>query len=221
MVAVLPEIEARVARVMEALDAALQVSPDETRDVDAMRHSLGAWISLVAAWNARVDLTAARSDDELVDLMIADALVIAPRLPAGARVVDVGSGAGAPGLPIAAARPDARVTLVEPLQKRVAFLRTAIGSTPAKEARPVVVRGRGEDLVGRGEVFDVAVSRATLAPDRWLALGADLAPHGDVWVLLARDEPPALEGWGVVDDLRYRWPLTGAERRAVRYARSP
>ena len=48
------------------------------------------------------------------------------------------------------------------------------------------------------------------------SLGAALAPAGDVWVLLAREDPPVQPGRVIADDLRYRWPLTGAERRAVR-----
>jgi len=207
------EVSAEIAARIERASAALGDGVD-----DAVRRALGAWIDLVVAWNARVDLTAARNQDELVDLMLADALLLAPRLPAGARVVDVGSGAGAPGLPIAVLRPDLRVTLVEPLQKRVAFLRTAVGSILPAGARPVVERARGEDLVRRGARFDAAVSRATLAPEKWLALGAQLAPEGDVWVLLAREGAPEAEGRAVAADERYRWPLTGVDRRAVRYA---
>jgi 16S rRNA (guanine527-N7)-methyltransferase len=178
--------------------------------------ALCTWVGLVASWNARIDLTAARSDDELCDLMLADAAVLARHLPTGSHVVDVGSGAGAPGLGVALLRPDLRLTLVEPLQKRVAFLRTVIGSVPLEGARPEVVRGRGEDLVGRVP-FAVATSRATLAPAAWLELGAKLAPSGDVWVLLAREQPPTTTGRAIADDLRYVWPLTGAERRVVRY----
>jgi 16S rRNA (guanine527-N7)-methyltransferase len=206
------EIAARIARASAALGAGVD---------DAVQRALGAWIDLVAAWNARVDLTAARNQDELVDLMLADALLLAPRLPAGARVVDVGTGAGAPGLPIAILRPDLRVTLVEPLQKRVAFLRTAVGSILPPGARPTIERARGEDVLRRGERFDVALSRATLAPEKWLALGAQLAPEGDVWVLLAREPAPEQAGRTVAADERYRWPLTGVDRRAVRYAIAP
>lgn len=178
---------------------------------------LAAFVELVSAYNAKIDLTAARSDDELVDLMVADALVLALRLPNRARVVDVGSGAGAPGLPLALVRPDLDVTLVEPLHKRVAFLRTATGALLASSrARPRVERARGEDLHARGARFDAAVSRATLAPKAWLSLGAKLA-LAEVWVLLARDEPPDLATWTQAADLRYRWPLTGAERRLIRF----
>jgi 16S rRNA (guanine527-N7)-methyltransferase len=201
------DLSTRVTRVVEAFGSTPAAHVVE---------GLSTWIALVAAWNARIDLTAARSDDELCDLMLADAAVLARHLPPSARVVDVGSGAGAPGLGVALLRPDLQLTLIEPLQKRVAFLRTVVGSVQLRGARPEVVRGRGEDLVGRPR-FTVAISRATLPPAAWLELGAKLAPDGDVWVLLAREEPPTMTGRAVADDLRYVWPLTGAERRVARY----
>jgi 16S rRNA (guanine527-N7)-methyltransferase len=128
-------------------------------------------------------------------------------------VVDVGTGAGAPGLPIGLLRPDLRVTLVEPLQKRVAFLRTALGTLGAEVARRFSIRQvRVENMT---EGFDVAVSRATLPPEEWMARGVQLAPEGDVWLLLAKLPLPAHAGWRAVVDQRYVWPLTGAPRRAV------
>jgi len=171
---------------------------------------LARWIEQVARWNERIDLTAARSDEELVDLMVADAAVLATRITPDAHVVDVGSGAGAPGLPLALLRSDLEVTLVEPMQKRAALLRMTLGVVEGSE-RVRVVQQRGEELAD--DKFDVSVSRATLPPAAWLELGARLAP--EVWVLLAREEPPALDGWKAVADNAYRLPLTGAERRAV------
>src|SRR5687768_10920692 len=71
------------------------------------------FLDLVVTWNARTDLTAARSADELVDLFVADAAVLAASAPAsdGETWLDVGSGAGAPGLPLALLRPELQVTL--------------------------------------------------------------------------------------------------------------
>jgi 16S rRNA (guanine527-N7)-methyltransferase len=181
---------------------------------------LAAWLDLLVSWNARVDLTAARSSDELVDLMVADAYCLSRDIPSGARVVDVGSGAGAPGLALGLMRPDLDVTLVEPQQKRVSFLRTVLGSTGRRSVR--VVRARGEEIAARGDTFDVAVARATLPPQAWLELGTKLVvPAGAVWVLLAREAAPELSGWRAALDHAYRWPLTGAARRAVRYEREP
>lgn len=205
------ERRAGVARAVGALGTGVAPEGEER---------LVGFVELVSTYNAKIDLTAARSDDELVDLMVADAVVLAAHLPERARVVDVGSGAGAPGLPLALIRPDLDVTLVEPLHKRVAFLRTAIGallaSSPSSITRPRVERARGEDMHARGARFDGAISRATLAPKAWLSLGATLAQR-EVWVLLARDEPPELPAWIAATDLRYRWPLTGVERRLVRF----
>ena len=182
---------------------------------DPVRAALGLWLERLQEWNARIDLTAARTDDELVDLMVADALVLAPRIPQGARVVDVGTGAGAPGLALAILRGDLRVTLVEPLAKRASFLRTVVGAL--NRADVAIERGRGEALAGR-RAWDVAVSRATLAPPAWLELATTLAtPGGTAWVLLAKDGPPSHPRATVEGDHAYAWPLTGAERRAVSY----
>jgi 16S rRNA (guanine527-N7)-methyltransferase len=178
------------------------------------RGALATWIELLCTWNARIDLTAARTGGEMVDLMLADALVLAARIPRGVRVVDVGSGAGAPGLAIALARPDLAMTLCEPLVKRASFLRTVVGTVGRADI--AIERGRGEDLRGP---WDVALSRATLAPPAWLAMGAKLAPA--TWVLLAKDEPPVLDGLTASDDVTYEWPETNATRRAICYSRSP
>jgi len=180
-----------------------------------VRRHLVTWLERLQEWNARIDLTAARSPEELVDLMLTDAVQLAPYIPQGARVVDVGTGAGAPGLALALLRPDLRVTLVEPLGKRAAFLRTALGAV--SRADVTIERARGEAVEGR-RAWDVAVSRATLPPPAWLALGVTLAaPGGSVWALLAKDEPPGNPRAELAQDLSYTWPLTGAARRAVRY----
>jgi 16S rRNA (guanine527-N7)-methyltransferase len=178
---------------------------------------ISLWLDRLTEWNARVDLTAARGADELVDLMLVDALILSTRVPVGARVVDVGTGGGAPGLALAFLRPDLSVTLVEPLGKRGAFLRSVIGA--ANRIDVTLLGKTGEALARSGaEAWDVALSRATLPPAAWLALAARLlAPRGSAWVFLARESAPTLEDMTQSDALGYAWPLTGAERRLVRY----
>jgi 16S rRNA (guanine527-N7)-methyltransferase len=179
------------------------------------RADVGTWLSLLQQWNARIDLTAARSDEELVDLMLADALVLAARIEPGARVIDVGTGAGAPGLALGLVRPDLRVTLVEPLGKRASFLRTVIWAVGRTDI--VLHRDRGEAYAGR-RAWDVALSRATLPPPAWLDLATTLAaPGGGVWLLLTKDAPPEHERASLVETIPYTWPLTGAARTAARY----
>jgi 16S rRNA (guanine527-N7)-methyltransferase len=199
-------LDARIERVAAAFGATLE---------EAARKAVALWLGRLQQWNARIDLTAARSEDELVDLMLADAMALAPRIPAGARVVDVGTGAGAPGLALALLRPDLRLTLVEPLGKRAAFLRTVLGEV--RRVDVAIERGRGEALGGR-RAWDVAVSRATLAPAAWLDLAVTLAcPGGSAWILLAKDAVPAHPRAIVEEDVAYAWPLTAASRHAVRY----
>ena len=172
---------------------------------------LRAYCDLAVAWNQRVDLTAARSADELVDLLLADAVAITAARPgtAGERWFDIGSGVGAPGIPLALLSP-MKMTLVEPRNKRVAFLRTAAGSLGRPDI--AVSRARSDDFPSAS--CEVAISRATLPPPEWLQEGTRLATHS-VWLLLAKAELPELGNQQILADISYQWPLTGALRRAV------
>lgn len=214
----LPLCDAAVdALVRGGLDvSALWPTPVLRRDA---LERLGGLLDRVAIWNARIDLTAARSERELVDLYLADALVIAAHgasnpLASSEHWVDIGSGAGAPGLALGLLWLAPELTLVEPRQKRVAFLRSAAGTLAARA--PVhVSEGRSQAVAAQSH--DVALSRATFSPDEWLREGARLARRC-VWVLIARATPPALDGWSCRAPIDYEWPLTQAPRRALAYA---
>jgi len=177
------------------------------------REQLVRWLDLVVTWSERVDLTAARDPDTLVDLLVADAALLASTNPTGSWI-DVGSGVGAPAIPLAILTPELTLTLVEPRERRAAFLRTSCGSL----SRPDIALLRKPSMEVEVGFAESAVSRATLPPPQWLREGARLATR-TVWVLLGQDEPPALPPWHVDLDLSYRWPLTGGRRRAVRYVR--
>ena len=114
---------------------------------------------------------------------VEDALAGAELLPEGASVVDLGSGAGFPGIPIALARPDLRVTLVEIREKRVAFLRHAARELElAIDVRPISI-----ESAGAGE-FDFALLRAVAKPERSLELGLPwVKPSGEVWIWAGPD----------------------------------
>ena len=90
------------------------------RDVGA----LSRYLDLLAAWNARVNLSGARTAEARVAILVAPVLAVAPLLDPGL-LLDVGSGNGSPGLVLAVLRPDLPVTLLEPRQRRWAFLREA------------------------------------------------------------------------------------------------
>jgi 16S rRNA (guanine527-N7)-methyltransferase len=171
---------------------------------------LSTWLDALAEWNAKIDLTAAKDPRALAWLMLADAMVLAPHVAKGARVVDVGTGAGAPGLALAILRPDLRVTLAEPLGKRASFLRTVIGLLGRTDVTLVPKRGDALEKAA----FDVAISRATLPPDEWLALGRTLVvPGGDVWLFLADGEAPP----NAKEEVAWTEP-PGKKRRLARHA---
>jgi 16S rRNA (guanine527-N7)-methyltransferase len=101
----------------------------------------------------------------------------------------VGSGGGLPALPLALLRPDLVIRLCEPIAKKAAFLRTAIRELKLADRVALEAR-RAEELTEEvagnvpRELFDVATSRATFAPETWLALGRRLVrPGGRVFVL--------------------------------------
>jgi len=179
---------------------------------DGAREQLVSWLDLVVAWSERVDLTAARDADTLVDLLLADSTLIATTQLSGS-LIDVGSGVGAPAIPLAILRPIVKLTLVEPRERRAAFLRTSCGTL----SRPDISLLRVRSMEVGPKSADLAVSRATLPPPLWLREGARLAKQA-VWVLLGQDEPPALDSWQPDLDVSYDWPLTGGRRRAVRYS---
>ncbi len=117
--------------------------------------------------------------DRIWSRHIDNSLALEGLLPEGSSVVDVGSGAGLPGVPLAIARPDLRVTLLEPLLRRATFLSEAVTAL-ALEDRVQVVRARAED---HRRTYDVVVARAVAPLGRLLGWCEPLlAPDG---VLLA------------------------------------
>jgi 16S rRNA (guanine527-N7)-methyltransferase len=183
--------------------------------------ALRDYAELVARWNRKVNLTAANEPRALVEVLFADAFVLADRelVPADARVIDVGSGAGAPIVPLLLLRPDLSALCVEPLAKRAAFLRmlsARLSLLPRMRVREARLDPDGP--IDHPESFDVACSRATFEPERWLRFGLALAPR--VLVLLASAPPPAPpEGARLLATNAYTLPFSGAPRRSCVYLR--
>lgn len=174
---------------------------------------------LLVKWNRRFNLTSITREAEIAELHILDSLALGPQLEAGERILDVGAGAGFPGLPLAIARPDTRWVLVDRTEKKVAFMKNAIASLGISnaEGRHLRLGGKGEEEGLEG--FDVAVSRAFAAPERWLPFGASyVRPGGRVIAMLGGKafEPEDLVGGlgleaGSLDFSSYRLP-SGAAR---------
>lgn len=193
----------RTHQLVRALAAAWKVTCDDAQ-VAALVH----YGESLLRWNERINLTAARSIDRLVAQHFPDAFALARRLIEPARIIDVGSGGGLPAIPLALLRPAATIELCEPIAKKAAFLRTAIREL-GLGGRASVRTARGEtvakEIAGdRTRGFDAAMSRATLAPEKWLALGACLVrPGGRIFVLTTPDVLPALADREVYDEGRH------------------
>ncbi len=112
---------------------------------------------------------------------VLNSAVVAPYLRADAQVADVGSGAGLPGLVLAIARPDARLVLIEPMERRCDWLRTEADRLGLDNVE--VVRARAEDAVDSGP-FDQVTARAVSALRTLIPLTAPLARRGGELILL-------------------------------------
>ncbi|RXH58453.1 16S rRNA (guanine(527)-N(7))-methyltransferase RsmG [Granulicella sibirica] len=95
---------------------------------ESLLASLSAYLDLLLKWNARTNLTAIRTPEEIVKRHFGESLFAGLHLPESATLLDYGTGAGFPGLPIALMHPEVRVTLAESQNKKVSFLREAVRS---------------------------------------------------------------------------------------------
>jgi 16S rRNA (guanine527-N7)-methyltransferase len=130
----------------------------------AQRDQLLELAMLLERWNERINLSGHRSASDLLTRLILDSLALAKELPPVDSIVDLGSGAGFPGLPIAILRPGAQVLLVEARERRHHFQRAAIRTLGARTVR--AVRGRIEEL--EPEPAQLAIAQAVVPPPKML-----------------------------------------------------
>lgn len=124
---------------------------------------LRRYLELLGEWNGRMDLTAVEGEEELLDRHFLDSLtVLKTGLTDGAEsLIDVGTGAGFPGMVLALAAPEMRVTLLDSQQKRLTFLKTVAEETGARRVQ--LIHARAEDGARQAalrERFDLACARA-------------------------------------------------------------
>ena len=129
-----------------------------------------AYVELLAGPGTVRGLIGPREAGRLWTRHLINSVLTSELVPSAASIADIGSGAGLPGIPLAIARPDCRVVLVEPLERRVRFLIEAVEHLELSNVS--VVRGRADQVVGQLAPVDAATSRA-LAPlasvGRWSA----------------------------------------------------
>ncbi len=124
----------------------------------AVGTALLAYLALLEKWNRTINLTAIRERERMVTQHLLDSLSVLPYLASTERsLADIGTGAGLPGIPLAIARPELQITLVEPNQKKVAFLRQAKLELGLDN---IEVQGRRVEDIPVGDRFDIVISRA-------------------------------------------------------------
>jgi 16S rRNA (guanine527-N7)-methyltransferase len=148
---------------------------------------LGDYLARLLAMNEHMSLTGIKDPIEAWEKLVLDALTIMPllaELRAGAHLVDVGSGGGLPGIPLAIARPDLRVTLVEATQKKAAFLSAVAAALGLSN---VAVRAERAEHLGAGELhakFDAVTARAVARLVMLVPLTAPLTKPGGLMLLV-------------------------------------
>lgn len=153
------------------------MSTSAEQDVEA---HLAAFAAAVRA--SPHNLLSKRALDELEDRHIAESRAFAARLPQGAKLLDLGTGGGFPGMVVAICRPDIEVTLLDSTTKKVAFLRAFAAAAGLAVG---TLDGRAEELQrAHGGQFDVVSARAVAPLERLLGWALPfLRPGGELWAI--------------------------------------
>jgi 16S rRNA (guanine527-N7)-methyltransferase len=191
---------------------------------DGASEKLERYADRLLAWNRKVNLTAITDPEELAEKHLLDSLALVPDATGAATLLDVGSGAGLPGIPLAIALPSLDVTCCDSVAKKVAFVKT-VAAELGLRVRGVAARAGGEPEVEGLPRAEVVVSRAFADPVRWLPLAARyLAPGGKVLVTLGREADEtglrragAAAGLALAGLRRFALPRSGAQRAVATF----
>lgn len=182
-----------------------EISPESrvSRETLITRHFLGneeeisRYVALLCTEGIKRGLIGPQEGERIWERHIFNSLPVSTLIPVGSSVIDIGSGAGLPGIPLALARPDIAMTLIEPLQRRVDFLNEAVGALNI-----TVLRGRAQDFK---ITSDVLTARAVAPLDKLLKMTHHLIKKGGLLL--------AIKGENAENEVR---SVTGAELHEIR-----
>lgn len=179
---------------------------------DSQVEGFARFLSLLQRWNSQMNLTAIRDEEGILRRHFVESIVCARSLPAGiASLLDFGSGAGFPGIPIALCHPEIDVTLAESQGKKAAFLMEAVRVLGVKT---MVHSGRAESLL---DVFDCVTLRAVDKMEAAVQAAARLVRAGGWLALMTTGRE--LETLKAAAGVDFFWqetlPLSGSEDRIL------
>nr|WP_201279445.1 16S rRNA (guanine(527)-N(7))-methyltransferase RsmG [Cedecea colo] len=180
------------------------------------KQQLVGYVELLHKWNKAYNLTSVRDPEEMLVRHILDSIVVEPHLQ-GTRFIDVGTGPGLPGIPLAIVRPDAHFTLLDSLGKRVRFLRQVQHELHLENITPVQSR---VEAFPAEPGFDGVISRAFASLTDMVNWCHHLpAENGRFYALkgLRPDDEIAVlpEAFSVEDIIRLQVPALDGERHLV------
>jgi 16S rRNA (guanine527-N7)-methyltransferase len=178
-------IESAIAKLLQPYLSGPGAYPDTDLDPNLLAQ-FSTYLDLLLKWNARTNLTAIRDPEEIVRRHFGESLFAARHLsPATATLLDFGSGAGFPGIPIALLHPEIAVTLAESQNKKATFLRESIRTL----GLPVEVWSARAETMPESRQFHTVTLRAV---DNMHAAIAAAAPRATHELLLLSSTPPIL-----------------------------
>lgn len=136
------------------------------------------FLKLLLKWNKTYNLTAITQPEEIRVKHFEDSLAVLPCLPAKGRILDIGSGAGFPGIPIKIERPQLEVVLLDSQRKKISFCEAAIRELGLEKIS--ARHGRAEDpkIISALGKFDVVISRATFSLSDFLEIALPYCKDG-------------------------------------------
>ncbi|MBK1600910.1 16S rRNA (guanine(527)-N(7))-methyltransferase RsmG [Klebsiella pneumoniae] len=183
---------------------------------DHQKNQLVAYVGLLDKWNKAYNLTSVRDPNEMLVRHILDSIIVAPYLQ-GSRFIDVGTGPGLPGIPLAIVCPESHFTLLDSLGKRVRFLRQVQHELKLDNVTPVQSR---VEAFPAEPPFDGVISRAFASLNDMVSWSHHLpAANGHFYALKGlaqKEEMESLpEGYDIVEVIELHVPRLEGERHLV------
>ncbi len=173
----------------------------------ATQEKLLAYLALMHKWNRVYNLTAVRDEGKMLTHHLLDSLAVVPHVREAKILLDVGSGAGLPGIPLALALPDTQVTVLDSNHKKTTFMRQA--KMQLALANVTVVCERAEKYQSK-QVFNVVISRAFAELTDFAAMAGHLVALGGLLIAMKGSDPT-----GEIDKLKNGFVSTGVTRLEV------